>query len=652
MKKYLASLIVLAVCLFYTSEIYANVYASGLRISDASVTDYNLATNSWDENFLDGSGVKIWFIVNESGVGTLSATITIFTFSGPATRTINTTVTKGVNSVIWDGYMNGGVAAPVGEFSYSIQVSDPVGHTTFDSVWVASAYYQGPDPDGGTAYAYRGNASVTEWNTPSFGSLFVSRGSSQPPANGFYRYRADGVYVGKVDSLPAWPNSTPNEVACTDEKVFGLAGYGYGSGYSAGFDLGSGTFTDSLVWGNNSIRGLAVYNWLNVYSFYTGKSGGTAAPVVLKTTGSTAPVVVADLSALVAPGNSYIKAVDLDDNMNIYVAFGNASASRKKLAKFNQSGSLLWVDSLEAHGFNSAAIFQSIAIYHGDRLSAADDIIYALIYPGASTGTLAAQWGIYRISLDGSTYTQLVSPVGISSAATSTIINVDAAGNVIWSNGSASERIIQFSPASGPNSFTSSNASAFKIKVTVPVPVELTSFAATVSGKDVVLDWNTASETNNKGFDVEKNSGNGWNVIGFVQGRGTTTNPANYQFIDRNVNGEVYYRLKQMDFDGSFKYSDEVLAKVAVPDGYQLSQNYPNPFNPVTNIRFTLPVDSKVVLEIFNLSGELVATLADDFRSAGEYDISFNASGLASGTYIYRLTADQTVLTRKMILMK
>jgi len=240
----------------------------------------------------------------------------------------------------------------------------------------------------------------------------------------------------------------------------------------------------------------------------------------------------------------------------------------------------------------------------------------------------------------------------MSSAATSTIINVDAAGNVCWSNGSIQERIVMFSPADGPNSYTTMSPAGYNVVVTVPIPVELASFTASVSGNDVILNWTTAAETNNKGFEVEKNSGNGWNVIGFVDGNGTSTQTINYQFVDKNVSGEVTYRLKQIDFNGTFTYSNEVKVNAEIPRGYELSQNYPNPFNPVTNIQFRLPVDSRVRLEVYNMAGELVTVLADDFRTAGSHLVSFDASDLSSGTYIYRLTAGTTVLTRKMILMK
>ena len=173
------------------------------------------------------------------------------------------------------------------------------------------------------------------------------------------------------------------------------------------------------------------------------------------------------------------------------------------------------------------------------------------------------------------------------------------------------------------------------------VPVELTAFTANVAGTNVELEWTTATEVNNQGFDVERsNDNNTFEKIGFVPGFGTTTEPKNYSYTDRSVsNGKYYYRLKQIDFDGSFKYSDVVEAEVSLPTVFALEQNYPNPFNPSTSIRFSLPVDAQVTIGVYNLVGEKVAEIASGNLSAGSHNITFDASKLTSGIYFYRLDA-------------
>ena len=190
------------------------------------------------------------------------------------------------------------------------------------------------------------------------------------------------------------------------------------------------------------------------------------------------------------------------------------------------------------------------------------------------------------------------------------------------------------------------------------VPVELTSFTASVNDNDVTLNWVTASELNNNGFQVERKSNGEYQVIGFVPGFGTTTETRAYSFSDVNLTaGNYSYRLKQIDYDGTFEYSDPVEVEIIVPDVYSLHQNYPNPFNPSTKIDFSLAVDSKVSLKVFDILGQEVANLVNTNLVAGSHNVDFNASLLNSGVYFYRIEAtgiDGTNFTnvKKMILTK
>jgi hypothetical protein len=190
------------------------------------------------------------------------------------------------------------------------------------------------------------------------------------------------------------------------------------------------------------------------------------------------------------------------------------------------------------------------------------------------------------------------------------------------------------------------------------VPVELTSFTASVNETNVTLTWVTASETNNQGFEIERNSGNGFETIGFVPGFGTTTETLSYSFNDAGLSeGSYSYRLKQVDYNGMFEYSEVIEVEIVVPDVYSLDQNYPNPFNPSTKINFSLAVDSKVSLKIFDVLGQDVATVVNANLAAGGHSIDFDASSLNSGVYLYRIEAtgiDGTnfVDVKKMILTK
>ncbi|QOJ27833.1 MAG: T9SS type A sorting domain-containing protein [Ignavibacteriales bacterium] len=186
------------------------------------------------------------------------------------------------------------------------------------------------------------------------------------------------------------------------------------------------------------------------------------------------------------------------------------------------------------------------------------------------------------------------------------------------------------------------------------IPVELVSFKAAASGNSVILSWETKTETNNSYFEVEKRTENtSFESIARLTGAGTSAQPVQYSYTDINAGtGTVYYRLKQVDFDGSVNYSSEVSADLSVPTEFSLSQNYPNPFNPSTTIKFGIPADARVLLELYSVTGEKVATLIDGDLSAGYHQYLLNASNLATGVYLYRLSAGEFSSVKKLMLVK
>ena len=197
------------------------------------------------------------------------------------------------------------------------------------------------------------------------------------------------------------------------------------------------------------------------------------------------------------------------------------------------------------------------------------------------------------------------------------------------------------------------------VKIHSTVPVELTSFTASVVNESVQLSWITATETNNSGFEVQRQTGDQiWETLGFVSGRGTTSEPSRYNYIDNIIcSGNYSYRLKQIDYDGRFEYSNIIEMVVNVVNEFVLDQNYPNPFNPGTTISFRLAVDSKVNLTIFNILGQEVVNLISTNMSVGQHQVNFDASSLNSGLYLYKLEAagiDGTNFSdsKKMMLLK
>jgi len=192
------------------------------------------------------------------------------------------------------------------------------------------------------------------------------------------------------------------------------------------------------------------------------------------------------------------------------------------------------------------------------------------------------------------------------------------------------------------------------------VPVELTSFTGAFVGIDAQLKWSTATELNNKGFEIQRSIDNSeFAAIAFVNGHGTTTEQKQYSFYDRNLESGVNYsyRLKQVDFDGSFEYSQVINLGSTLPLEFALEQNYPNPFNPTTTIEYAVPVKSNVTLDVYNLIGQKVMTLVRSEIGAGKHSTQLNASSFTSGIYFFKLTAigedgSKFTSSKKMTLLK
>jgi len=213
-------------------------------------------------------------------------------------------------------------------------------------------------------------------------------------------------------------------------------------------------------------------------------------------------------------------------------------------------------------------------------------------------------------------------------------------------------------------------AGFYNFEISNSVPVELISFSVVENNSLVTLNWSTATELNNAGFEIQRlqdyknkklsewiSSEQDWEVIGFVAGKGTTTEVQNYSFTDNlthtlNLNQVIHYRLKQIDDDGSFKFSFEIEIGIPAPNIFSLEQNYPNPFNPTTKISWQSPISSWQTLKIYDMLGNEVAILVNEYRPAGNYEVEFSGSDLPSGVYFYQLKAGSFIQTKKMILLR
>jgi len=189
---------------------------------------------------------------------------------------------------------------------------------------------------------------------------------------------------------------------------------------------------------------------------------------------------------------------------------------------------------------------------------------------------------------------------------------------------------------------------------TSSIPVELSDFYSNTSNGKVLLTWQTSTETNNRGFEIQRsNDQNNWMTIGYVEGKGTTTEPNQFSYTDEpSLSGTYYYRLKQVDFNGRYEYSKVLEVDLQIIKEFALEQNYPNPFNPVTTIGYELPKESDVAIKVYDILGKELTTLVKGKEQAGVHEVRFDGSQLGSGIYIYRMSVDNYTVTKKMILMK
>ncbi len=255
-------------------------------------------------------------------------------------------------------------------------------------------------------------------------------------------------------------------------------------------------------------------------------------------------------------------------------------------------------------------------------------------------------WGVHIQSTDGniilanSYSTSPGSWRSTNAGATWTPINIPATGYQVVSVDSMTQ-------------FAAQGGGFYKLNSPFFIPVELTSFSASVVDGNISLKWTTATELNNSGFEIEKSTNNkDFKKIGFVPGYGTTTESKSYSYTTSSTITKQYYRLRQVDFDGTFEYSSSIEVEGITPTEFSLKQNYPNPFNPSTKIGFALPSESNVKISIYNLIGQKVAEVVNTQFPAGNHSIDFNASNLSSGIYLYKIEAGSFISVKKMQLMK
>ncbi len=266
-------------------------------------------------------------------------------------------------------------------------------------------------------------------------------------------------------------------------------------------------------------------------------------------------------------------------------------------------------------------------------------------------GFTQSMWGVYVQPTDGNVIITGCYSCGSSWRSKN--------GGQTWTQISISSSNYQYSIIDSMNQFAAQGNGFYKLESDYFVPVELATFNAQLVDQEVILNWTTASELNNQGFEIEHSIDNeNFSKIGFVPGFGTTTEMKSYSFSISDVAAGVqYYRLKQLDFDGTTTIHNSVEVNGPIPNSFVLNQNHPNPFNPSTTISFSLPVESNVNIKLFNMLGQEVAQITEKDFQAGNHNVEFNAKDLSSGAYIYTLEAkgiNGSIFksTKKMLLLR
>ena len=467
-----------------------------------------------------------------------------------------------------------------------------------------------------------------------------------------------GTTSGTLNLLPTWVPAVPGNYTVrfqvtipgdvnTSNDTMSISrtvnsfNYGGGGSGSGGYYYAN-TTTDAL----NNTPSYPIYDWINPISaghaLLTSWASGNADD------GYSAPLSLPFSFSYF--GNSYS---DLYIGSNGIITFGAGSSDKRYYSEFLKSAPYNLIAGAWADLDNTTATYSDAHIYYGGDINDFVVTFWHAHYYG-----LASDYITFQIILKANGNIKIqYNNAETTNPPPSSIVNNCAVGI----ENSTSTLGIQYrncnnTPPGGPM-FGSPLAVEFGLNSSA-LPVELTSFTAKLLGNTVGLTWTTKTETNNRGFEIERTSYskallNEWQKIGYEEGFGTTTESKIYSFIDRKVTpGINKYRLKQIDLSGTFKYSNEIKINFNIPGKFELSQNYPNPFNPSTIIKYSIPRYGFVNISVYNIVGEKIANLVNQNMAAGSYEVLFDASRYSSGIYFYSMESENYSSFKKMILIK
>jgi hypothetical protein len=379
-------------------------------------------------------------------------------------------------------------------------------------------------------------------------------------------------------------------------------------------------FTNSDVSGDQ-VSAVTVSRTNSANVLYYGTANGKAYRIDNASTANVATTTPTNITGGGFPAGGYVSsiAVDTTNSANVLLIFSNYNVARVWYST-NSGGT--WTDiSGNLTGANSPSV-------RWGKIFTINNVRH--LFLATSTGVY------YTTNINGGTTTW-------------TQEGVNSIGNVVCT-------MLDYRSSDNTLVVATHGRGVFQTTIASALPVELVSFIGLYRKDGIILSWATASEINNYGWEIERSTpASSWKTIGFINGKGTSNAPNDYTYTDRAYQqGEKYsYRLKQIDNDGSYEYSNTVeVTANNIPGSFSLEQNFPNPFNPATTIKYSLPQGGKVSLKAYDIQGKEVADLVNGFKAAGSYEVKFDASHLSSGIYFYTLVNGNNIQTRKMTLLK
>lgn len=642
MRKIITILFVFTICILSTGNLFADTFASYIRFTQPAD-----AALPFDGKFDDGTGVAVRFVLSDAAD---SVIISIKSGVTLVNTLKNANFKAGDTLVVWDGKDSGGNIVAKGNYSVSISTMN-LGYFEYTQI-----------SNQGLPISTRGATCVKNPAVKNFGFIFAAS-SGDEYATGVARHSADGTM---------WGDKKGAAKLTTTGIALGGANARYSSeADNAGFIYVIGRdnrqllryHTDSLVvtvvdssgYAGWFLNGIAIREnngkFIALVANNSTSAIGTDSKVFGFELGTKSNYFGTKVDVLVGDTTIIFWDVAFGRDNKLYATFSSKTDNiRPGIAAFNYTGTTLHMKDTLWTSTVAAGRGNTCCYYTGP--TADKDVLYFTIARRTSGDATAVQ-NIFCVSNLTTTKDQGIAFKDPENNMTQyrSDITVDAVGNIIYFENS-NEAVTIIAPPNGINRFTT--PAVDPLVTSGVLPVELSTFSAAVYGNSVTLNWTTATEKNNRGFDIERKLNGSWEKVGYVNGFGTTSEFQTYIFTDSKVApGKYNYRLKQMDFDGTYSYCPlEQTVEVGNPNQYNLAQNYPNPFNPSTTISYYIPVEGKVTLNVYNSLGQVVKELVNEVRPAGSHSVRFDASNLSSGVYIYTLTAGNFNSSHKLVIMK